>query len=146
MPDKASLDLYAAILKLKADNKYSLMADVFATHLMNQSPHYTILEPYCEVCGIIVNRKNSELHHISGEKHSYHKTTVCKECHRPLTENQKLWDARWLKPDLPDELRKAFLLQGISDILRLKTRKTGNPEYEMLADNLTEAISKRLRG
>ena len=141
MPDKVSLDLYAAILKLKAENKQCLMAEVFATNLMNQSPYYTILKPSCEIC----EGAGNELHHLAGRKHDYHTITVCEECHRTLSDRQKLWDARWWKPDQKDEIRAAFLLHGISDILRLKTRKTDNTEFEMLADRLTEPISKRLR-
>lgn len=146
MPDKASLAVYAAILKLKAEDKDSFIAEVFATNLINQPSTYTMLNPYCEICGKQINRENSELHHIAGKKHStYHIIHVCLECHSVLSERQKLWDKRWWHLDQPDHVRKAFLLQGISDILRLKTRKTGNPEYEMLADQLTEAISMRLK-
>lgn len=141
MTDKASIAIYAAILKLQAEYKNSLAAEAFVTNLVNQYPYYTMLKPCCEIC----EGEGNELHHIAGEKHGYHTITVCRECHRTLSNRQKLWDARWWKPDQPDHVRKAFLLQGISDILRLKTRKTHDKGYEMLADNLTEAISKRLR-
>jgi hypothetical protein len=139
--DKASLAVYAAILKLKTEYQDSFMAEVFIENLLNQPSTYVVLKTCCEICG----KEGCELHHIAGRKHGYHVITVCGECHRELSNYQKLWDRRWWLPDQPDHIRKAFLLQGISEILRLKTRRTGDPVYEKLADCLTEEISKRLR-
>jgi hypothetical protein len=141
MPDSASLAVYAAILKLKAEYHYCWMAEQLAHSLINQSPSYTPLKPLCEICG----REGNEIHHIAGRKHSYHTITVCCKCHHILSNTQKLWDKRWWQQDQPEHVRQAFLLQGISEILRLKSRITDNSTYERLADLFTEAISKRLR-
>lgn len=139
--DKASLAVHAAILKLRAEDRFSWMAEVYVTDLINQPSTYVIVKPCCEICG----KEGRELHHIAGRKHGYHVITVCPECHKILSNSQKLWDMRWWYTDQPDHIRKAFLLQGISEILRLKTKKTNDPAYEKLADCLTEEISKRLR-
>lgn len=141
MPDNASLAVYAAILKLKAEYHDCWMAEEFAHYMINQSPTPSGIKPLCGICG----REGVELHHIAGEKHSYHSIKVCLDCHRVLSDKQKLWDARWWHGNQPEHLKQAFLFQGISDVLRLKSRKTLNPTYERLADLLTEAISKRLR-
>jgi hypothetical protein len=141
MPDQLLLAIYAAILKLRAEDRHSWLAEEFLKILVNQMPRCQVLTPLCIIC----EGEGNELHHIAGRKHDFRTATVCFECHEKLTNKQKLWDARWCKPDQPEHLKAAFLLQGISDILRLKANKTNNPIYEELADLLTEEISKRLR-
>lgn len=95
----------------------------------------------CEICNSKEDPKNLELHHIAGRKHDYRMTTVCKSCHRWLSDKQKIWDKRWLEENQSEHLRQAFFLLGLQYILELKTVKTGNSIYEKLAYSYNEKIS-----
>lgn len=97
----------------------------------------------CEIC----NSKEDyfEGHHIAGRKHDYRQVTVCKPCHRWLSDKQKTWDKRWEKENLSENLRDAFFLQGLQDILILKSKKTGNSLYDDLGYFYTENISELLK-
>lgn len=97
----------------------------------------------CEICG---SRDGLELHHIAGRKHDYRTITVCRACHRELSDEQKTWDKRWEGGDRPEAIQQAFFLLGFRDILRLKARKTGDSNYELLANMYREEISRLLRG
>ena len=106
-----------------------------------------IKKDYCETCNYISNDPTSfELHHIAGRKHDYRMITVCKSCHRILSENQKFRDRRWCMSNQPENVRKAFFLHGLYDILRLKSRKTGDSVYERFAEKFVERIAVLLRG
>lgn len=97
----------------------------------------------CEICGSSDKR---ELNHIAGEKHDHRTVTLCLDCHRKLSDKQKLWDKRWEKEDQPENVKRAFFLQGLKELLELKASKTGNSNYATLADGYTETISKLLKG
>lgn len=101
-----------------------------------------VKKAYCELCG---SNNLLEQHHIAGRKHDHRTITVCAPCHRKLSKEQKLWDKRWEKPDQSEDVRRAFYLQGLLIILRLKARKSGNSIYEILAYNYIEEISELLR-
>jgi hypothetical protein len=58
---------------------------------------------------------------------------------------QKIWDKRWEKENLSENLREAFFFMGLYDILVLKSKKTGNSLYEEYAYSLIEDISKLLK-
>jgi len=93
----------------------------------------------CGICGC-TDRKR-EQHHVAGRKHDYRIITVCTECHDELTRRQKLWDARWWKENQPDNVKQAFLIQGIHDILELRAKKTGDSNYAKLAAYFVNYIS-----
>ena len=97
----------------------------------------------CEIC----NSKEDyfEGHHIAGRKHDYRQITVCKPCHGELSLKQKLIDQRWLECNQSESMQDAFFLQGLHDVLILKSKKTGNSHYEKLDMFLIEDISKRLK-
>jgi hypothetical protein len=97
----------------------------------------------CEVCNS--KEDNFEGHHIAGRKHDYRQITACKICHRWLSDRQKNWDKRWENENLSDDLRQAFFLLGLHDMLILKSRKTGISLYENLGYSFTEIISELLK-
>ncbi|MGI0047737.1 MAG: hypothetical protein ACREBB_11210 [Nitrosotalea sp.] len=87
-----------------------------------------------------------QLHHVAGRKHDFRMITACLECHEELSKLQKMWDVRWLDRELSDNLKKAFFLFGLYDILVLKSKKTGIFLYEKLGNSLIEEISELLKG
>jgi hypothetical protein len=56
-----------------------------------------------------------------------------------------MWGNGWEKGNQPERLRRAFFLLGLRDILRLKSKKTGNSIYESIAEGYTEEISLLLK-
>ena len=98
----------------------------------------------CEICNSKEESYNLELHHLSGIKHSHQTITVDRHCHQQLSQQQKVWDSRWLQKDQPENVRLGFLLMGLHDVLMLKGRKTGINSYEELAKKLRQRIYQML--
>ncbi|MCH7647406.1 MAG: hypothetical protein IIA83_02205 [Thaumarchaeota archaeon] len=112
--------------------------------IINQTKSESLIrKERCEIC----NSKEDcfEGHHIAGKKHDFRMITTCLSCHKPLSDSQKLWDRRWLLQDQSENLRQAFFLHGLQDILILKSKKTGNSLYETLGNSYTEIISELLK-
>lgn len=105
-----------------------------------------ILKERCEICNSKEVRKKLELHHIAGRKHDYRTITACQRCHLQLSAEQGLRDSRWLCVEASVNLKTAFFLQGLKDILILKSRKTGNCHYNDLAMSIVNETSQLLRG
>lgn len=103
------------------------------------------LKERCEICGSKDERTNLELHHIAGRKHDFRTITACKNCHSQLSKEQGLRDRRWLH-DASEGLQTAFFLQGLKDILVLKSLCTGNSHYRTLAESLVNETAQLLRG
>ena len=95
----------------------------------------------CEICNSKEETCDLELHHPSGRKHNHRTITVCIVCHRWLSDKQKTWDKRWLENNQPENLRQAFFLLGLQNILELKSIKTGNSIYTRLAYSYNEKTS-----
>ena len=101
--------------------------------------------PICKVCDKPVKDNDSELHHPSGWKHNPDIVlTVCKSCHQELSRRQMLWDKRWELADQTENVRNAFLLQGISDILMLRYVKLNEASALFLSNSLYYTISTLL--
>jgi len=99
----------------------------------------------CETCNSKEDPKDLERHHPAGEKHDYRRTTACKhKCHKSLSLWQKGFDARWKEENQPENLRQAFFLLGLQDILELKSMKSGNNIYKKLGESYTEKINALL--
>ena len=90
----------------------------------------------CEICNL---NKKLEQHHIRGRKHGNECITVCQECHKILTDKQRLWDRSWFDPD--SENKDAFLIRGFIDVCNLKYEKTGTEIFKILSEKLTEGFS-----
>lgn len=97
----------------------------------------------CEVCG--TRDKRLESHHVVGRKHNPRIVSVCTVCHDALTSRQKVWDARWLRPNTDPSLAKAFFLLGLRDVLALKGERSPEGWCSKMADALNEEICPLLR-
>jgi len=100
-----------------------------------------IKKDICEICNSKEVPRNLELHYLAGNKHDFRMVTVCKSCHRWLTERQDTWDVRWKEKNQSEHLRQAFFLLGLQDMLILESMKTGNSIYEKLAYSYNEKIN-----
>lgn len=118
-------------------------AQKWLNDIIIRDPLATINKKVCEICDHCIGL---EAHHIAGRKHDDRTMMVCKQCHRVLSDSQKVWGNGWEKGNQPERLRRAFFLLGLRDILYLKSKKTSNSIYEAMADNYTEDISKLLKG
>ena len=88
---------------------------------------------YCEICGHSDGKL--EVHHVRGRKHGNETITVCLDCHKFLTDDQRLWDY-----NNPDNL----LDRGMIDICKLKHKKTDIEFYRLMAENLTSSFKVTL--
>jgi len=89
-------------------------------------------------------REKLELHHIAGRNNSNITVSLCWSCHNEITKHQNTWDIRWTYNDNPKNLKNAFVLQGIRELLLLKYVKTKDCTYYCLADSLSYTIGKLL--
>lgn len=96
----------------------------------------------CEVCGAHPSKHD---HHIAGRKHDSRIIRVCIGCHDKLSARQPLRDARWWKADQPEEIKTAFFLWGIYDILELRAQQTDDSNVSNLAPHFVYTISELLR-
>ncbi len=120
--------------------------EIWINKIINQSETESkIKKERCEICNSKEPPSFLELHHAAGRKHDFRTTTACKLCHRWLSDRQKMWDRRWEHQNQSENLRSAFFLQGLADILVLKAKKPCNSNYETLAYSLTEIISELLK-
>jgi len=121
---------------------------IFINQIFNQTQKESkIKKDCCEICNFTSSDSSLfELHHVSGCKHDFRMITSCKPCHRILSDWQKLRDYRWWISNQSENIRKAFFLHGLYDILCLKSRKTGNSVYEEYTSKFIEQISILLRG
>ena len=91
---------------------------------------------YCEICH---SSEKLEHHHVRGRKHGNELITVCQECHKILTDKQRLWDRSWLDTD--SDNKDAFLIRGTIDVCELKYQKTGIEIFKLFSEKLTEGFS-----
>ena len=117
-------------------------AETWLNGIIKSREEACIKKKSCEVCNLQLPYR--ELHHVAGRKHDIRTIIACKQCHDELTEIQKTWDARWYKPNQPENLRLAFFLLGLHDILLLKSKKTANSIYEELAKKFRQDIATLL--
>ena len=90
----------------------------------------------CEICR---SNKKLEQHHLRGRKHGNECITVCQECHKELTNKQRLWDRSWLDPD--SDNKDAFLIRGFIDVCELKYQQTRKEIFKIFPKILTEGFS-----
>lgn len=140
-----SVIINSKIGQLRDDTDHNINEmDSWLNSILTQSKKDSLIRKQrCEVCN---SREESfEGHHIAGRKHDYLQITACKSCHRWLSDRQKTWDRHWEKENLSEDLRIAFFLLGMQDILILKSKKTGISLYETLGYSFTEIISELLK-
>ncbi len=99
----------------------------------------------CQTCSSREEPYNLELHHLAGRKHDYKVICVCRRCHNHLSESQKTWDSRWLEKNQPPQIRNAFFLLGLHDVLILRSKYTASEICYLLAAHLRQKISDLLQ-
>ncbi|MGP6207904.1 HNH endonuclease signature motif containing protein [Cuniculiplasma sp. SKW3] len=130
-----SSKIYDSLIKAKEtmDNEYQETFNWITDIIENENrPKYN----ECEICG---SSKKLELHHARGRKHGNETITVCQECHKILTDKQRLWDSSWLDPNA--ENKGAFLILGLIDVCELKHQRTGKEIFKRFAEKLTEGFA-----
>ena len=115
------------------DKKYQEMSEWITDIIENENRSKT---KECEICS---SNKKLEQHHVRGHKHGNEFITVCQECHKTLTDKQRLWDRSWLDPD--SENRDAFLIRGFIDVCELKYQKIGKEIFKIFSDIVKEGFS-----
>lgn len=130
-----SSELFDAFYKAKEilDNEYQEALEWITDIIENED------RPKLDRCEICYSDKKLEQHHVRGKKHGNECITVCQECHRKLTDEQRLWDMSWLDPD--SENKDAFLVRGFIDVCNLKYEKTGNEIFKVFSEILVEGFS-----
>jgi hypothetical protein len=104
------------------DSEYQEANDWITDILENE---HRVKKSECEICN---SNKKLEVHHIRGRSHGNEVMTVCLECHRILTNRQRLWNY---------QNSEILLEMGIIDICELKHEKTGIGIYKLIAESLT---------
>ncbi len=89
----------------------------------------------CFCCGV-----SFEEHHIGGKNNSSITVTVCTRCHQELNNKQMTWDSRWSCAGNSTNLKNSFVIQGLQDVLALKSDNTGIKEYKVMAGSLSKLI------
>ncbi len=123
--------LYRA--KEMLDNEYQETLEWITDIIENED------RPKFDICEICNSDKKLEQHHIRGRKHGNETITVCHECHKILTDKQRLWDRSWL--DVNSENKVTFLIRGFIDVCELKYQRTGKEIFKVLSEILTEGFS-----
>ena len=130
-----SSKLFEALYKAKEtmDSEYQETLHWITDIIENEN------RPKAKECEICSSNKKLEQHHVRGRKHGNECITVCQECHRILTDKQRLWDRSWLDPD--SENKETFLIRGLIDTCELKYQNTGKEIFKIFSDKLTEGFS-----
>ncbi|MGY5147463.1 MAG: hypothetical protein ACW9W4_05655 [Candidatus Nitrosopumilus sp. bin_7KS] len=140
-----SVIINSKIGALRDDTHYTINEmEIWLNNIINQSHKESLIrKDRCEICTCLEIRFDG--HHIGGRKHDFRQITSCIPCHDMLSLMQKKWDARWLKSNQSENLKQVFFLQGLADILILKSKKTENFLYENLGYSYTEIIFELLK-
>ena len=130
-----SSKLFDALYKAKEtmDSEYQETLDWITDIIENEN------RPKAKECEICSSNKKLEQHHVRGRKHGNECIKVCHDCHKILTDKQRLWGRAWLDPKT--EKKDAFLIHGFIDIYDLKYQKTGKEICKIISDKLTEGFS-----
>ena len=127
-PISLSNEIYEAIYKSKdIEDRECEEASEWITDII-KNPDRPKLN-YCEICGHSDGKL--EVHHVRGQKHGNECITVCYECHKILSDKQRLWNHN----------NSCNLLdRGMIDICVLKHAKTDIELYRRIAENLTASF------
>lgn len=131
-----SSKIYKALFKAKEieDNEYDNVREwiIDIIENPNQPKRYK-----CEICNSMDIKL--EMHHIRRHKNGNETITVCLECHKELTDKQRLWDKSWLNSDSED--KETYLIRGLIDLCELKYDKTHQEIYKLISEKLTEGFT-----
>ena len=74
---------------------------------------------FCVACGHD-DQLDLELHHIAGRENSPVLVSLCRNCHYRISKVQnEQWPEDWYKKKNSQARKNAYLLRGLSDLLRL---------------------------
>lgn len=111
---------------------------VWINKLANQSIEESkTKKEQCEICGRV---EGLQLHHIAGRKHDYRTVTLCEDCHGWHSNRQRAYGKEWEEGDQTTQVKLAFYVRGLIDLLELKAVKTGDSNYRTLAESFYETI------
>lgn len=82
---------------------------------------------YCIICDHD-DPLDFENHHVAGKHNNSLTVSLCRNCHGRVSRKQRYWSKRWTNMNNPQNQKDAFLMRGISDLLRLKAERTLNYE------------------
>lgn len=70
----------------------------------------------CLICGYSEDPLILEQHHIAGRRNSDVTITVCPNCHRKLSMNQRSWPKEWTSKNNSPETRIPLIVRGAHEI------------------------------
>lgn len=73
---------------------------------------------YCIICNH-ADPYDLEFHHIGGRSNNSLLVSMCRNCHGKVSRMQRFWPKGWSDKSKSQELKDAFLLRGMSDLLRV---------------------------
>lgn len=77
---------------------------------------------YCIICGHN-DPLDLEYHHVAGKNNDLLTISVCRNCHGRLSRKQRLWPKKWTRANNTPVLREAFLMRGLSEVLKLRSER-----------------------
>ncbi|MEO9307468.1 MAG: hypothetical protein ABI342_04040 [Nitrososphaera sp.] len=77
---------------------------------------------YCIICSHS-DPLDLEYHHVAGKNNDTLTVSVCRNCHGRLSRYQRYWPNTWTREDNSPDLKQAFFLRGLADILRLVSER-----------------------
>jgi hypothetical protein len=96
--------------------------------------------PKARGCVVCDSRTKTEGHHVGGRRQGNLVVSVCRNCHRRLSERQNGWDPRYQSDRRSPRLEGAFLIRGLSDLCEERARHFGSA-YHVLAKRLRAAYA-----
>jgi len=76
----------------------------------------------CWICGYLEDPLILEQHHIAGRRNSDFTITVCPNCHRRLSMNQRSWAKEWTCKDNSPETKIALIVRSSHEINLVRAR------------------------
>ena len=77
---------------------------------------------YCVICDHD-DPLDLENHHVAGKYNNPLTVSLCRNCHGRISRRQRYWPKRWASTNNSQDQKDAFLIIGISDLLRLKAER-----------------------
>src|SRR5439155_10048716 len=74
---------------------------------------------YCIICEHN-DPLDLEYHHVAGRYNDEQKVSVCRNCHGRLSRKQRFWPKEWTRRNNPLDLKEAFRMKGLSEVLKMK--------------------------
>ena len=98
----------------------------------------------CEICTSKEDRADMEQHHPGRTGYDHRTITACiknNQCHNRLTQCLRGWPEYKAGIKNPT-IKREYFLRGLQDMLILKSERTGNMYYRLLANEYSEDIRK----